>query len=39
MIRREPTNKYDANAIRIDNVMGQQIGHIPRYVLSRIEFG
>ena len=26
IIRREPTNPYDSNAIRVDNVMGDQIG-------------
>ncbi|KAI1825982.1 hypothetical protein F4861DRAFT_145528 [Xylaria intraflava] len=27
---REPNNVYDSNAIRVDNIMGSQIGHIPR---------
>lgn len=27
---REPTNPYDGNAIQVRNVMGAQIGHIPR---------
>lgn len=30
LIRREPSNPYDSNAIRIDNVNRQQIGHVPR---------
>ena len=30
IIKREPTNQYDPNAIRVNNVMGNQIGHIPR---------
>lgn len=30
MVRREPHNPYDKNAIRIDNVRRQQIGHIGR---------
>lgn len=30
LIKREPANPYDRNAIRIDNVVGVQIGHIPR---------
>jgi SWI/SNF-related matrix-associated actin-dependent regulator of chromatin subfamily A3 len=30
LMRREPGNPYDSNAIRIDNVAGQQIGHVPR---------
>jgi SWI/SNF-related matrix-associated actin-dependent regulator of chromatin subfamily A3 len=32
MVKREPSNQYDSNAIRIDNVQGAQIGHIPRKV-------
>ena len=27
---REPTNRYDRNAIRVDNIRGEQVGHIPR---------
>jgi SWI/SNF-related matrix-associated actin-dependent regulator of chromatin subfamily A3 len=30
VVRREPHNAYDKNAIRVDNVQGAQIGHIPR---------
>lgn len=30
LVKREPRNQYDRNAIRIDNVYGAQIGHIPR---------
>lgn len=30
MVRREPSNPYDGNAIRCDNVRRQQIGHIGR---------
>jgi hypothetical protein len=30
VLRREPQNPYDANAIRVLNVQGIQIGHIPR---------
>lgn len=29
LCRREPSNPYDRNAIRIDNVMRNQIGHLP----------
>lgn len=36
LIRREPGNPYDANAIRIDNVNRQQIGHIPRKVAEKL---
>ncbi|KAF2134281.1 hypothetical protein P153DRAFT_307360 [Dothidotthia symphoricarpi CBS 119687] len=34
--RREPHNKYDANAIQVLNVQGQQIGHIPKTVASKL---
>ncbi|KAK4191938.1 putative SWI/SNF-related matrix-associated actin-dependent regulator of chromatin subfamily A member 3-like 1 [Podospora australis] len=34
--KREPSNPYDPNAIRVDNVYGQQIGHIPRTVASKL---
>lgn len=30
LIRREPTNPYDSNALRVDNVQREQIGHIPK---------
>ncbi|KAL7628068.1 hypothetical protein AAE478_002264 [Parahypoxylon ruwenzoriense] len=29
LCRREPGNPYDSNAIRVDNVMRAQIGHLP----------
>ncbi|RMD42552.1 hypothetical protein DV735_g2622, partial [Chaetothyriales sp. CBS 134920] len=35
-VRREPGNVYDGNAIRIDNVMGEQIGHLGRNVAARL---
>ncbi|GJP90012.1 hypothetical protein CBS115989_17 [Aspergillus niger] len=35
-IVRDPGNPYDSNAIRVDNVMGQQIGHIPRTVAAKL---
>lgn len=28
--------QYDVNAIRVDNVFGHQIGHIPRTVASKL---
>ncbi|KAL2018517.1 hypothetical protein VTK56DRAFT_802 [Thermocarpiscus australiensis] len=34
--RREPSNPYDSNAIRVDNVLGNQIGHIPRTVAAKL---
>ena len=36
MVRREPGNPYDHNAIRIDNVRRQQIGHIGREVAAKL---
>ena len=36
MVRREPTNQYDRNAIRVDNVRREQIGHIPRTVAAKL---
>ncbi|KAI1881221.1 hypothetical protein JX265_000047 [Neoarthrinium moseri] len=34
--KREPQNQYDGNAIRVDNVMGQQIGHVPRNLAAKL---
>jgi SWI/SNF-related matrix-associated actin-dependent regulator of chromatin subfamily A3 len=36
LLHREPNNPYDRNAIRVLNVMGNQIGHIPRDVAARL---
>ncbi|KAI1214140.1 SNF2 family N-terminal domain-containing protein [Annulohypoxylon truncatum] len=36
LCRREPANPYDRNAIRVDNVMRTQIGHIPAKVALKI---
>lgn len=36
MIRREPGNPYDSNAIRINNVQGTQIGHLPRELAVKL---
>ncbi|KAL3474512.1 SNF2 family N-terminal domain-containing protein [Aspergillus californicus] len=36
VLKREPQNKFDRNAIRVDNVMGAQIGHIPRHTAARL---
>ncbi|KAF9066155.1 SNF2 family N-terminal domain-containing protein [Rhodocollybia butyracea] len=33
---REPTNGYDRNAIRVDNIGNTQVGHIPRNVASKL---
>jgi SWI/SNF-related matrix-associated actin-dependent regulator of chromatin subfamily A3 len=36
VLRREPHNQYDSNAIRVDNVQGEQIGHIPRGLAAKL---
>lgn len=36
LMRREPGNSYDSNAIRIDNVAGTQIGHIPCRIAEKL---
>ncbi|KAJ9382898.1 hypothetical protein DTO063F5_5417 [Paecilomyces variotii] len=36
ILKREPGNPYDRNAIRVDNVMGHQIGHIPRNTAAKL---
>ncbi|KAK4636027.1 Putative matrix-associated actin-dependent regulator of chromatin [Fulvia fulva] len=36
LVRREPGNEYDSNAIRIDNASRQQIGHIPRTMAVKL---
>lgn len=36
IIRREPSNPYDNNAIRVDNVRREQIGHIPRVMAAKL---
>jgi SWI/SNF-related matrix-associated actin-dependent regulator of chromatin subfamily A3 len=36
MVKREPTNPYDPNAIRINNVQGTQIGHLPRNLALKL---
>ncbi|KAG6039818.1 hypothetical protein E4U41_002064 [Claviceps citrina] len=36
LCRREPENQYDRNAIRVDNVMFQQIGHLPRQIVQKV---
>ncbi|GAB7349270.1 hypothetical protein MBLNU459_g8418t1 [Dothideomycetes sp. NU459] len=35
-IIREPGNPYDLNAIRVDNMVGEQIGHIPKTVAAKL---
>lgn len=36
LVKREPNNPYDSNAIRISNVHGAQIGHLPRQIASKL---
>ena len=36
VIMREPGNPYDSNAIRVDNVARNQIGHIPRRQAAKL---
>lgn len=36
VVRREPFNPYDSNAIRINNVMGDQIGHLGRHCAAKL---
>ncbi|KAL7784831.1 SNF2 family N-terminal domain-containing protein [Trichoderma ceciliae] len=36
LCHREPNNQHDHNAIRIDNVLHQQIGHLPRKVVEKL---
>ncbi|KAG6378256.1 putative DNA repair protein rad5 [Boletus reticuloceps] len=33
---REPNNRYDRNAIQVQNIGGAQVGHIPRNVASQL---
>ncbi|RMJ28381.1 SNF2 family helicase [Aspergillus sp. HF37] len=36
IVNRQPDNPYDANAIQVRNVMGAQIGHLPRQVAAKL---
>ncbi|KAF2673342.1 hypothetical protein BT63DRAFT_437066 [Microthyrium microscopicum] len=36
LVRREPNNPYDSNAIQILNVQNQQIGHIPKTIAAKL---
>ncbi|KAF4954064.1 hypothetical protein FSARC_12231 [Fusarium sarcochroum] len=36
LCKREPNNQYDRNAIRVDNVVNAQIGHLPRKIVEKI---
>ena len=36
VVKREPRNPYDSNAVRINNVMGDQIGHLSRQCAAKL---
>jgi SWI/SNF-related matrix-associated actin-dependent regulator of chromatin subfamily A3 len=36
LLVREPENQYDANAIRVENVRSERIGHIAREIAARL---
>ncbi|KAL0578764.1 hypothetical protein V5O48_003262 [Marasmius crinis-equi] len=36
VLQREPANRYDRNAIRVLNIGGTQVGHIPRNMASKL---
>lgn len=36
ILKRESHNQYDANAVRVENVMHIQIGHIPRGIAAKL---
>jgi hypothetical protein len=36
LLKREPTNPYDHNAIRVERLNGQQIGYLNRYLAATI---
>ncbi|KGB78750.3 hypothetical protein CNBG_4588 [Cryptococcus deuterogattii R265] len=36
LLRREPTNKWDSNAVQVINAGGSQVGHIPRAVAANL---
>ncbi|PLN82064.1 putative SNF2 family helicase [Aspergillus taichungensis] len=36
ILRRQADNPYDSNAIRVENVMRAQIGHIPRLMAAKL---
>lgn len=36
VVKREPKNPYDSNAVRINNVMGDQIGHLNRQSAAKL---
>ncbi|KAF1984535.1 hypothetical protein K402DRAFT_358980 [Aulographum hederae CBS 113979] len=36
VLQRQPNNQYDPNAIQVQNVQRQQIGHLPREIASKL---
>lgn len=36
LCRREPSNPFDRNAVRVDNVMRTQIGHLPAVLVKKL---
>ncbi|CAG8406784.1 unnamed protein product [Penicillium salamii] len=36
LVRRDANNQYDRNAVKIENVMGAQIGHLPREMAAKL---
>ena len=36
IVRREPSNRYDSNALRVENVQRAQVGHIPRTMAAKL---
>ncbi|XP_041482549.1 helicase-like transcription factor isoform X2 [Lytechinus variegatus] len=35
---REPTNRYDKNAVKVENIWGQQVGHIKRELAEVLSY-
>lgn len=37
-LQREPNNPYDKNAIKVNNVNGNQVGHIKREIAAAVAY-
>ena len=35
---REPQNRYDENAVKVENVWGEQVGHIKRQLAEALAY-
>ena len=35
---REPRNPYDSNAVKVENIQGQQVGHIKRELAAALAY-